>query len=227
MGLRKYSFFGLMSLAVLAWVSCPSSARADTLTLDADNGDRMSVTFNGSSPFDAAVLSGDVSPTIPVDQYLYCVDLNTSIIAGTIHFDTTVNTLGTVDSLGGAVPNGDEVSWLVNHITPLNDDQALGLQALIWRAEYGLLFDLVSGHAATTALYAAYVSGVDSSLYSAPVGNAFWISPPGDFGPDQGLVAPNGTPVPEPSSLILTLIGVLVANALAPKVRVLAAHGIV
>ena len=144
------------------------------------------------------------------------------------------NTIGLVGGYAGATPNAaGAISWLVNHeITgAFTLDQRMGLQAAIWKAEYGNNFDITN---ATTTLATANAyqqdlldvgfthSGADpysgytpGALLTDPLAAARWISPGLQIydgigvdnleNPLQGLVAPTVTQTPAPGAMTMLL----------------------
>ena len=183
---------------------------------------------------------------------LFCVDLGTAI------YDTSdlgigksylsnVRKDGTVDSLNtklfdvtgnyyatddkGTVANAGQIAWLVEHDAAgaKSAEERLGLQAAIWKAEYGSNFDLVGpgGDSSTSdkvyEAYKIYLQGAadgKGDLLSTTPSDVAWYSPTTQDGAAvQGLVgAEIGAPVPEPSSIVLALFGV-VGACVAPAIK--------
>lgn len=161
---------------------------------------------------------------------LYCVDLLIAIGTG-YSYDATITDDGIVGSIGGEVPNGQQVVYLLETFGTgtLSDDERLGLQAAIWRAEYDTAFELVApGGTSTTTqdTWDAYLTYKAAIGGTKPVTDALWISPVYGF-PYQGLVAldtesTTGDPVPEPTSFVVMFglgVGFFVSAARRRKSR--------
>ena len=182
-----------------------------------------------------------------VPTSLYCVDLGSTIYDTSVAlglgqpYATVVRTDGTVDSLqtgnygvtgnayatdaSGTVSGGGAIAWLVQHDAPTatTTDDRLGLQAAIWKAEYGAGFDLTGpgvGSLTSQAVFDAYtgfLAGADDGhggLKVLSVSAARWYSPATQYDvPVQGFVGV----VPEPSSFMLALFGI--AGVGAPVIR--------
>jgi hypothetical protein len=188
-----------------------------------------------------------------VSLNVFCVDLLTNIsnFPGATYAQTLVDGVGTVDSLNTNLPsvlatnpygnssglvNGfGAIAWLVEHFGQgtLTSDAREGLQATIWKVEYGNDISLVPGSTTPGAAIAfqadllavGYTQVLGSTPYdpytlgtleSSPLGSAIWISPGSDLvsypgytvdgngNAVQGLVA-FAVPVPLPGSIAIWL----------------------
>ena len=166
---------------------------------------------------------------------LFCVDLGTLIYDTSADgigksYLTNVRNDGTVDSLNvknfdvtgnlyatddkGTVSGAGQIAWLVEKYAPsaTSDVDRLALQAAIWKAEYGKNFDLVKpGDKSSTSdkVYDAYNAYI-SHMETAAVSGVAWYSPTTQDGVVvQGLVGLDVGVVPEPSSIVLALFGVV------------------
>ena len=178
---------------------------------------------------------------------LFCVDLGTLVYDSVLpdpdglgkSYSTTVRNDGTVDSLNtkyfnvtgnlyatdtkGTVTGAQQIAWLVEKYAPSakSDVERLALQAAIWKAEYGKGFDLVKpGDQSSTSdkVYEAYSNYIDR-MESAAVSGVAWYSPTTQDGAAvQGFVGIDVGIVPEPSSFVLALFGV-VGICVAPSIK--------
>jgi hypothetical protein len=225
------------TLCALTWHSIGQRAHAGNLTVDAYGGNYMSTTYTGSGPNNGTndqdtFGTGNLNGTA-LD--LYCVDLSRGIpVDGTIGnggggLSYTYPADSTHDGMifGSSVPNAGAVSWLLDHYAAgaaANSDAKLGLQAAIWKVEYGAAFTLNqlpesapgtndpgTTTAATWNAYTSYytdgwvAAGSPTDPY-AGVSNIYWISPHDASGQLQGIVGYTSE-VPEPSSLALLGFG--------------------
>ena len=198
----------------------------------------------GSDPFDLQVMGASTLNGVSINAF--CVDLLTNIFFNGVYDKSLVSNNGTVDSLDqtllsslsfpvqnpygnatGLVGNAGAMAYLVRNfgMGSLSTDARDGLQAAIFKVEYGNDFNLiqngVGGSLTTQGAWDAYNAdlaavGYPNGLLSSPLASALWISPgtddqtypghtfdpPGGFGyPVQGLVAA----VPLPGSLAIWL----------------------
>lgn len=151
----------------------------------------------------------------------YCVNLTNPIGVGSYN-TTTVSNDGAV--FGETIQNNTQISWLLTNYgeAAATVDQQNGLQAAIWRTEYGSNFQIDGVDNATagnTADMMSYYSSCMAAVVgqSAPVSNLLWISPASSTTTPavhyQGLIgvraAANVSAAPEPGSIALTGVGVV------------------
>lgn len=166
-----------------------------------------SIAFNDSS-----------SPALPAYSYTTSDKGQvTSLSSDNAIYAQTGNDYGT--NSAGDVPNADKIAWLIQtYAASANTtDKLVGLQAAIWKAEYGNGFnlyahdvDLPPGSATAKSVtsadaYTAYQTYI-SDIKTAAVDSVVWYSVSTDAGQVvQGFVGPAA--VPEPSSLALAALG--------------------
>ena len=195
--------------------------------------------FNDPTTSFEAIYSGMLNG---VSANLYCVDLGTYLFSG--DYSATVRSDGTVDSLKdnnadhrfghlenphpsdafGTVFNNKSVGWLVDKFghSAVSVDDRVGLQAAIWKAEYGDNFTLTPLYTRPGGIsaYNSYLNALNAAdVSNFDVSRVLWISPiDADEIIRQGLVA--ASPVPEPSSILMAAFGLLGMFAIRSRIRV-------
>jgi hypothetical protein len=145
----------------------------------------------------------------------YCIDVTRDIQPpGT--YSTTVTNDATI--FGTPVANAGAIAWLILNLAPTATvgDEQNGLQAAIWRTEYGAGFQLDGADNSTAGNSASLIAQYQTDLAllgsnTAPVGELAWISPVDVNNVDSqglvGLYASGPLSVPEPSSIWLSALG--------------------
>jgi hypothetical protein len=128
-------------------------------------------------------------------NYLYCVDIGTSVYVPGTYSQTVVTTNGNV--YGSQVSNAIKVAWLLHtYGVSGQGDQAKALQASIWSlTNPGYTMDPL---AQQYSLYSSYLGSIPDNPNNY-VSNFYWITPGttdsnGNLVQYQALVAP--TPIP-------------------------------
>lgn len=167
-----------------------------------------------------------VDPVIP--PYLVTASNSgqvTSLSTDPLVYAQTGNDYGT--NSAGDVNNANQIAWLIQTYasTATTADQIVGLQAAIWKAEYGAGFDLYasgvilpdsSSSLTTAGAYTAYQTFI-TDIQSGNFQDVAWYSTASSDGQVlQGFVG--AAAVPEPSSLALALIGFGAAGVI-PAIR--------
>ncbi len=209
---------GIAIIAVVAGLSSGDRAQASLLVVG-PNFTNINIIYTPDGPNPVNSGAGSIGPSSldgnPL-PYLYCVDIATNInVPGT--FPTTdVTSDGKIRGtyVGGSAAVAGQVAWLLNTYGPTatTADQQGGLQAAIWKTEYGALFTLTaSNSAATLAEYNNAITSLGSN--SDPLNSVLWISPfndPARTSPAQGLVTTAAVAsVPEPTTVASALFGLL------------------
>ena len=210
----------LLTIAAVAMIGMSGTAQAGVVNLQVggtySNNIRSVVnniiTTEGGGSIETSSLDGRKL------DYLYCVDLSTTVNVNTVYPYTTVNNAALIH--GSVVNNADKVAYLLeNHGVGGQGDQAIALQAAIWHEIYGTgVYDLnISGAggygtgSSIATLYTSYVSEADKST-TGNFSKFIWINPGKDaigLNNYQGLVT--SSPTPEPSTYALMGIGGLFA----------------
>ena len=185
-----------------------SSAGFTTFSFDGHTESGAAGNFTGST----GVVNGVETSFADV----YCVDLNDTINLNTT-YKATYSTTGVVN--GSKVNNAGEIAWLLTNLAPEATTTAenMGLQAAIWKIEYGSNFNLITSDnsAAVDAAYAADLAALGSNTEA--VSSVLWMSPSSGSDCDgQGQVILPVSPVPEPATLTQFGTGLL---GLAGKLR--------
>lgn len=188
-------------------------AQADTFQAGSSFTYPIYVTVNGSNytegggSLDISYLNGEAL------DYVYCLDLFTTINVPYTYNNTVVNHSGII--YGNPVNNADEVAWLLDHYgTNGQGDTALALQAALWKVVGEGIYSFDINRSLSTAnqinLYDTYLTALTGN--SGDVGKFYWITP-GKYDSNgrliqyQGLVAPS--PVPGPPAILCLASGLL------------------
>lgn len=204
--------FKIVGLLLVACLVGLSSTEAGTLVLGGTDGTFVNVTAFGNNLTGAG---GNFQPntldgvTLP---YLYCVSVTTDIsVPGT--YTSVVTTDGTI--FGTPLTNAGEVAWLLTNLAPsaTTGDAESGLQSAIWSVLYGSNYNLGTGNPADVYTYAA-ADLAALGTNTAPLSDLIWLSNYDSYGNHvQPFIAlnsdPDPGPIPEPSSIVLGLIGAL------------------
>jgi hypothetical protein len=217
-----------MLTALVSFSLATASAYADTFTTgnyysgnqnDFSTG-LISFSLNGSPETggagNIAGSTGVIGGQSIVFTQVFCVDIPDTIYLGST-YNASYNTTGAVD--GNAVNKAAQIAWLMVNLAPQDTTTAQneGLQAAIWRVEYGSNFVMGSNAAAVNTAYNADLAALGNN--SDPINSVYWISPyDADGSEAQAQVAlastighpaglPDGlvpiAPTPEPDSLLL------------------------
>jgi hypothetical protein len=235
----------LLALGLVLAGGAFKPVNADTLFIDQLTSTSMTISYTGPAQqyvdsqqfaFTGGTLNG-------IAYELYCVDLTNRIVANSSFPNSGVTNDGTVDwydpfNVPGTltIPQAaaEGIAWLLTtfaEAASMSDDTRLGLQAAIWKVEYGANFDLVlpgmsswTTQATVDAYTAYYTNGylANGGPHTAPVSDVKWISP--HFYQDehdihQGLAGVPARVVPEPCSLILTLVGLVGSGLVSTRYR--------
>ncbi len=212
------------AIVAFVMIAMSGTAHADVLNLGGNYSQIASLVNPGSGVVARSEGGGSIE-TSYLDgrklDYLYCVDLFTTISPGS-YSSTTVNNQAEIH--GVAVKNADKVAYLLEkHGTGGQGDQAIALQAAIWHEIYGAgVYDLnYTGSTATTInLYEQYLTEAVNKY--GDVSKFIWINPDYATGAmKQGLVT--SSPNPEPSTYALLGIGGLFAAFRFRKYRIASA----
>ena len=213
--------FGRAAVAIVfvAGIAKGPDAAASLVLPDTSSNPGMYLTISvpGASYHHVDARGGNFGGTLDGQALAatYCIDVTRDIQPpGT--YSTTVTNDGT--TFGTPVANAGAVAWLILNLgaTATVGDEQNGLQAAIWRTEYGTGFELdgadnsQSGNSSTLiAQYRADLALLGSN--TAPVSDVLWISPvDSNLNNCQalaGLYVNNPAVVPEPSSLLLSALG--------------------
>ena len=168
------------------------------------------VSFNNSP-----LMGGDLQGVLNGEALYatYCVNLTNHINLNATYDNTVITYDGSV--YGEPINNAEGISWLLTNyaFNTLTVDEQNGLQAAIWRTEYGSNFQIDgvdnanSGNTiAMMTAYQTYLAALGTN--TTPTSSVLWISAD-NVSPivphAQGLVAVRG--VPEPGSIAFVLAG--------------------
>ncbi len=249
------SFLKHLCVGFLCYASFIASAHASIVDLEVGgfSSQTMSITFNGNTSNQTAIMSG----TVDGQAYqLYCVDLTRAISHnhtygqslltndGTLsHGAITINDNGTPldedddfpewNVTPYVVPNKEGIAWLLQQFSDAasaSEDTRLGLQAAIWKVEYGDDFTLnpVGTSAAALAAYLEYYQNgyLLNGPNTADPSDVNWITPSasagsafGDLGQGLAAVPVQSHVVPEPSSLALMILGLMGSGLASVRTR--------
>lgn len=139
---------------------------------------------------------------------VYCIAATVDINVGQ-SYTVSLSTSGVYN--GSVVNNAGQIAWLMDNIAPTVTTQAeeLALQAAIWKQVYGSSFTLDSNNAPDViSAYNADLAALGNN--TAPVSDILWITPfNSDGSVAQGLITFAGGVVPEPSTFVLSGVGIL------------------
>lgn len=200
---------------VLVLVACAvflfaGFAKADTLVIGGNYTQPIEMLVDGTAKTEGG---GDIWPSYLNGQlldYLYCVDLFTTVYVPGTYPATVVTSDGTI--YDNALNNADQVAFLLNSYAASADtfDEQAALQAAIWNvsAPTGHTAELnPAAPAAQVILYSGYLTGIGSGVVS----DYYWITPGlnsnGQVVQYQGLVG--HSPVPIPGAIWLLGSGLL------------------
>jgi hypothetical protein len=216
--LRTNWFSSLSVLVIIAGgLACPGRASADftvyvggvsagsptsTGQLIDFNYKQGNNTYTFNDQYAGQLLASFVSPGRVGDFTIYCVDIDHSISVPT-SWNVSVNGTGTI--YGATVNNAGQIAYLMDHYgnRQLDADHSAGLQAAIWKMEYGNNFTMTKASQGVSDAYNTYL-GYVTGANSGNVATAGWLNP---TGLDSWGQAPQGqvtaTATPAPSSFVL------------------------
>jgi hypothetical protein len=187
-------------------------ANADSIYL----GSTFNPIYLTGSGLSQPVGGGSVTPAIlntTTLRYDFCIDLNTDVsVPGTYKAYVTNN--GTINNGTELITNAGNIAYLLHTYagSTLSTDQQIAMQAAIWHFENNNVSLNESHYGSTSAVwnwYSTYIA--NTGTYS--LSDFYWITPVSKFGTYlQAQIAPDPA-VPEPSSLILLTIPLIVVIA--------------
>jgi hypothetical protein len=210
---RLWNLGGLLALvaAGLAWPGRASAVVVYSGSISSGSpsctGQNICFTYNNghttrffNNQYAGQLLMSYASLARVGDFFAYCVDLNHTFRVPT-SWPVNVNTTGSV--YGATVNNAGQIAYLIDHYgcQRLDADHSAGLQAAIWKEEYGNNFTLTFASSGVTSACNTYL-GCVTGANSGHVATACWLDPTGKttYGDDpQGLVAA----APEPASVVM------------------------
>jgi hypothetical protein len=219
MSLRSHllrSLFGVLAV-VAGGLACPGRASATfvyagSISTGPSNSTGQLISFTYShgnttdvftSQYAGQLAASFVSAGRAGDFFAYCVDLNHSF---RVPSNWSVNVNNTATIYGATVNNAGQIAYLIDTYgyQRLDADHSAGLQAAIWKVEYGTNFTLTSASAGVTNAYNTYLGSV-TGANSGHVATALWLNPAGPTNlgdTPQGLVTVLASPAP--SSIVMT-----------------------
>ncbi|MDR3567031.1 MAG: PEP-CTERM sorting domain-containing protein [Syntrophobacteraceae bacterium] len=212
--MRKAIIASGIAIALLATVGM---ARADSLYVGSsytypihivDNGVQKTV---GGGSIDPSTLNGTLL------KYMYCINPDLEISAGTTYANTIVTTNGVIGGTPGhGVTNAGQIAWLLgNYGTGGQGANAYALQVAIWHEEDSTItMDTFHSTAQEIGLYNSYLSSLGGN--TGNVSDFLWITPQNSCG--QIFQEQVGA-VPEPPTLLLLGTCLAVFAALRLKAR--------
>ncbi len=210
------------ALACAAWAMLAPASRADSLSFSDHSKYPGAFAFSlyghnydasGGSITDTTL---NIGGTTYHPQDVYCIAATVDIqVRG--NYDVTVSTTG--DYNGKLMNNPGSIAWLVDNLasSATTDVQQQALQAAIWTEVYGAANFVLNTRKNSNTLISDYNNDMQKLASNvAPIDTLYWLTPYRVTHQDhhehttiyQGLVTlnPNAI-VPEPSSIILGLIG--------------------
>jgi hypothetical protein len=198
-----------LSIFAFAVMLCGSAALADDLNLGGNyvtvivDESTVGPTNVGGGPITISYLNG-----IQL-AWVYCVGFFTEVYVPADYPTTLVTNNGVVN--GALVNNAGKVAWLLDNYAAGSVGNVIAeqaLQAAIWSVEYNgeginSALHVITGDKNQT-YYSQYLSDLAAlGSNTAALNTIDWFTPAnGSGGPYQGLVGP-GTPIPEPTSILL------------------------
>ena len=198
----------MLALLAGAMLTFATSAMADVLYLSGSYTDIYSVVLGSKTVENGGSLDPATLNAKPLN-YLYCVDLFNNIYIPGQYVNTSTNNSGKI--YGSPVNNSDKVAYLLQKYGVSGQgDQAIALQAAIWKEINPTSYDLDTAYYSTHNTnilnkYNQYIT--EAGTNSGNIANFIWITPGDDQRYQyQGLIS---GPVPEPSTIVLLGTGML------------------